>query len=147
LRLHPAELAYIANHARDRYLIVDDVLLPTYESFRSQVHFERVFVVPFSGQPVPRAYENYEDFLSAADDEFQYPAIQEDEAAAMCFTSGTTGKSKGVAYSHRALVLHTFALCLADGFGISHHQVVLPASSMFHANAWGVPFAAAMVGA
>ncbi|HTP44866.1 MAG TPA: long-chain fatty acid--CoA ligase [Candidatus Acidoferrum sp.] len=147
IRLHPGELTYIANHARDRYLIVDDVLLPVFESFRAQVHFERVFVVPFGGQAIPRGYESYEDFLSAADDEFEYPALKEDEAAAMCFTSGTTGKSKGVAYSHRALVLHTFALCLADGFGISHHEVVLPGSSMFHANAWGVPFAAAMVGA
>jgi fatty-acyl-CoA synthase len=147
LRLHPGELAYIANHARDRYLIVDDVLLPTYESFRALVHFERVFVVPFSGQPIPRGYENYEDFLSAADDDFEYPALEEDEAAAMCFTSGTTGKSKGVVYSHRALVLHSFAQCLADSFGISHNEVVLPASSMFHANAWGVPFTATMVGA
>lgn len=62
LRLHASELAYIVNHARDRYLIVDDVLLPIYESIRSQVHFERVFVVPFCGQPIPRAYESYEDF-------------------------------------------------------------------------------------
>jgi fatty-acyl-CoA synthase len=147
LRLHANELAYIANHARDRYLIVDDVLLPIYESIRSQVHFERVFVVPFSGQPVLRQYENYEDLLSAADDEFEYPVLEENEAAAMCFTSGTTGKSKGVVYSHRALVLHSFAQCLEDAFAISHKEVVLPASSMFHANAWGVPFTATMVGA
>jgi fatty-acyl-CoA synthase len=146
LRLHPGELAYIANHARDRYLIVDDVLLPVYESFREQVHFERVFVVPFSGQPIPQKYEKYEDFLGAADDDFRYPALKEDEAAAMCFTSGTTGKSKGVVYSHRALVLHSFAQGLADSFGIGHHEVVLPASSMFHANAWGVPYTATMVG-
>jgi len=147
LRLHANELAYIANHARDRYLLVDDVLLPTYESFRSQVHLERVFVVPFSGEPVPREYENYEDFLSAADDTFDYPVLGENEAAAMCFTSGTTGKSKGVVYSHRALVLHSFAQCLQDAFAISHNEVVLPGSSMFHANAWGVPFTATMVGA
>jgi fatty-acyl-CoA synthase len=147
LRLHANELAYIANHARDRYLIVDDVLLPIYESIRSQVHLERVFVVPFSGQPVPRQYENYEDLLSAADDTFEYPVLEENEAAAMCFTSGTTGKSKGVVYSHRALVLHSFAQCLEDAFAISHKEVVLPASSMFHANAWGVPFTATMVGA
>ena len=70
LRLHPDELAYIVNHARDRYLIVDDVLLPVYESFRAKVGFERVFVVPFSGGKIPRAHENYEDFLSAAEDEF-----------------------------------------------------------------------------
>jgi len=147
LRLHANELAYIANHARDRYLIVDDVLLPIYESFRAQVHFERVFVVPFCGQPIPRRYENYEDLLSAADDEFEYPVLEENEAAAMCFTSGTTGKSKGVVYSHRALVLHSFAQCLGDAFAINHNEVVLPASSMFHANAWGVPFTATMVGA
>ena len=106
-----------------------------------------MFVVPFSGQPVPREYESYEDLLSAADDEFEYPVLEENEAAAMCFTSGTTGKSKGVVYSHRALVLHSFAQCLEDAFAINHNEVVLPASSMFHANAWGVPFTATMVGA
>ncbi len=146
LRLHPGELAFIVNHARDRYLIVDDVLLPIYESFRDQVHFERVFVVPFGGHATPREYESYEDFLDAAGDDFEYPALKENEAAAMCFTSGTTGKSKGVVYSHRALVLHSFAQGLADSFGIGHHEVVLPASSMFHANAWGIPYTATMVG-
>ena len=77
VRLHPHELAYIANHARDRYLIVDDVLLPVYESIRALVNFERVFVVPFSGAPISRAHESYEDFLAAADDEFVYPALDE----------------------------------------------------------------------
>jgi fatty-acyl-CoA synthase len=147
LRLHPQELAYIVNHARDRYLIIDDVLLPHYESFRADVHFERVFVVPFGGAPVPRAYESYEDFLSAVEDEFAYPALDENEPAAMCFTSGTTGQPKGVVYSHRSLVLHSLTACLGDSFGITHNGVVLLASSMFHANGWGVPFAAAMVGA
>ena len=147
IRLHPDELAYIANHARDRYLIVDDVLLPVYEAFRAKTHFERVFVVPFSGRKVSRAYENYEDFLSAADDEFAYPLLEENEAAAMCFTSGTTGKPKGVVYSHRALVLHSLTQSLTDCFGISHNDVLLPASSMFHANGWGLPFSAAMAGA
>lgn len=147
LRLHPNEIAYIANHARDRFLIVDDVLLPVYESFRALVKFERVFVVPFDGSSVPKHLESYEDFLAGADDRFTYPQIGENEGAAMCFTSGTTGKSRGVIYSHRALVLHSFAECMADGFGISHKDVILPASSMFHANAWGIPYASAMVGA
>ena len=147
LRLHPLELAYIVNHARDRYLIVDDILLPVYESFRSNVHFERVFVVPLAGSEPPKAYENYEELLAGADDDFEYPVLDENEAAAMCFTSGTTGRSKGVVYSHRALVLHSFGACLSESFDIGHNQVALAASSMFHANAWGVPYAAAMVGA
>src|ERR1700732_2207784 len=107
LRLHPDELAYIVNHARDRYLIVDDVLLAVYESIRAKVHFERVFVVPFSGEKISRSQESYEDFISAADDDFVYPPVEENDAAVMCFTSGTTGKPKGVVYSHRALVLHS----------------------------------------
>jgi fatty-acyl-CoA synthase len=147
LRLHPDELAYIVNHARDRYLIVDDVLLPVYESFRDKTNFERVLAVPFSGGKIPRAHESYEDFLSAAEDEFVYPLLEENEAAAMCFTSGTTGKPKGVVYSHRALVLHSLTQSLTDCFGISHNDVLLPASSMFHANGWGLPFTAAMAGA
>jgi fatty-acyl-CoA synthase len=146
LRLHAEELAYIANHARDRFLIVDDVLLPVYESFRAQAPFERVFVVPYGGA-VPKGYESYEDLLASADGNFVYPAIEENEAASMCFTSGTTGKSKGVVYSHRALALHSFAQCLGDSFAIAHNETVLAVSSMFHANAWGVPFTSAMVGA
>ena len=84
--------------------------------FRAQVNFERVFVVPFGGAPIPREFERYEDFLAAADDEFEYPEIEENEAASMCFTSGTTGKAKGVVYSHRALVLHSLAQCMPETF-------------------------------
>jgi fatty-acyl-CoA synthase len=147
LRLHPQEIAYIANHAGDRFLIVDDVLLPAYEKFRDRVRFERVFVVPFGCGKVPASHEGYEQLLDSARGDFAYPELDENEAAAMCFTSGTTGNSKGVVYSHRALVLHSFALTMSDTFGIAHRDVVLPASSMFHANAWGVPFASVMVGA
>jgi fatty-acyl-CoA synthase len=147
LRLHPRELAYIANQARDRYLVVDDALLPVFESFRAQVHFERVFVMPFAGQPIHRSLESYEDFLAAADDDFVCPELDENEAAAMCFTSGTTGKSKGVLYSHRALVLHSFAQCMRDSFNIGQDDVILPASPMFHVNAWGIPFTATMADA
>ena len=97
LRLHPAELAFIVNDAQDRFLIVDDVLLRVYESFREQVRFERVIVVPYGGQPVPPGYENYEDWIGQARGAFAYPKLEENEAAAMCFTSGTTGRAKGVA--------------------------------------------------
>ena len=118
LRLHPSELAFTANHARDRFLIVDDVLLPVYESFRKEVNFERVFVAPSGGCAIPKEFERYEDLLAAAEDEFEYPEIDENEAAAVCFTSGTTGKAKGVVYSHRALVLHSLASCIDGTFGV-----------------------------
>ncbi len=146
LRLHPDEIAYIVNHAQDRFLVVDDVLLPVLESFRAQVNFERVFVVPFSGQALPAGVESYEDLLGQARGNFTYPVLDENEAAAMCFTSGTTGKSKGVVYSHRAIVLHSLAEGLRDTFGIAHRDTLMPVAPMFHANAWGLPFTAALLG-
>jgi fatty-acyl-CoA synthase len=146
LRLSPADLTSIVKHAGDRFLIVDDVLLPTYEKFRRDVNFERVWVVPTSGEPLPAGAESYEGFLASATGEFRYPALDENEAAAMCYTSGTTGQPKGVLYSHRALVLHTLAISLADAFGTRQRDVLLPVVPMYHANAWGLPYAAAMVG-
>ena len=135
LRLHPDELAFIANHARDRWLIVDDVLLPTYEKFADKVCFERVITVPFSGSPAPSGYEDYELFLAQGGGSPIFADLDENGAAAMCYTSGTTGKPKGVAYSHRALVLHSLSISLPDNFAMSRMDTVLPAMSMFHANA------------
>jgi fatty-acyl-CoA synthase len=147
LRLHPHELAAIVNHADDRFLVIDDVLLPTLEKFRGSVSFERVIVVPYCGGSIPDGFLNYEELLAGASDDFRYPAIDENDGAAMCFTSGTTGNSKGVIYSHRALVLHTFAEMCVDSFAIGHHDTVLPVAPMFHANAWGLPYSCAMAGA
>src|SRR5579862_1989769 len=90
LRLHPDEIAFIANHAGDRFLIVDDVLLPVYERFKDQVAFERVIVVPYGGDATPPGCINYEDLLAQAEDNFAYPRIDENDAAGMCYTSGTT---------------------------------------------------------
>src|SRR5262249_9977060 len=146
LRLHPDELAYIANHAQDRWLIVDDVLLPIFESFKDKVNFERVIVVPFGGTCGSSGYEEYESMLAQGSGDPKSFEIDENAAAAMCYTSGTTGKPKGVAYSHRALVLHALSLSLPDSFGISRMDTVMPAMSMFHANAWGLPHAAVMNG-
>jgi fatty-acyl-CoA synthase len=147
LRLHPHEIAAIAKHAGDRFLLVDDVLLPTYEKFREAVSFERVIVVPYGGGAVPDGFLDYEELLAQASEEFRYPEIDENDGAAMCFTSGTTGFSKGVIYSHRALVLHSFAEAMADSFALSHDDSVLPVAPMFHANAWGIPYTAVMTGA
>jgi acyl-CoA synthetase (AMP-forming)/AMP-acid ligase II len=147
LRLHPDEIAHIANHAGDRFLIVDDVLLPVFEKLRDRVKFERVIVVPFGGCETPAGCIGYEDLLAGASEEFTYPRLDENEAAAMCYTSGTTGRSKGVVYSHRAIVLHSMGCCGVDSFALSMRDSVLPATSLFHANGWGIPFTTALAGA
>jgi fatty-acyl-CoA synthase len=146
-RLHPQEIAAIAKHGGSRILIVDDVLLPVYETIRDSIHFDCVIVVPYGCGAIPPGTLNYEDFLATATDDFHYPKIDENDGAGMFFTSGTTGASKGVIYSHRALVLHSFTCAMADAFAISHHDIVLPIAPMFHANAWGLPHAGIMVGA
>src|SRR5207248_9943701 len=95
--------------AVDRFLLIDDVLLPVYEKFRAAAPFEKVIVVPYGCGSVPHGYLNYEELLADADADFAFPKMDENEGATMCFTSGTTGFSKGVIYSHRALVLHSLA--------------------------------------
>jgi fatty-acyl-CoA synthase len=146
LRLHPDEIAYIANHAGDRFLIVDDVLLPLLQKFRDQLRVEKIIVVSLTGQPVPEGMEEYETFIAEPAEDFVYPELDEEDAAGMCYTSGTTGRPKGVVYSHRALVLHSFATALGDVLGISRRDVVVPVVPMFHVNAWGLPFTCTMVG-
>ena len=147
LRLSPDELGWIAGDAQDRFLIVDDVLLPLYRQFAHLHAFERVIVVPFSGAAVASEFSDYEALLGDADpDGFVYAEHAEDDAVAMCYTSGTTGRPKGVAYSHRSTVLHTFVGCLADHWGLRSTDVVLPVTPMFHANSWGLPYGAVMLG-
>ena len=147
LRLHADEIASIANHAQDRFLLIDDVLLPVYEKFKEQFPFEKVVVVPYGSGELPGGYLNYDELLRDADAKFELPEIDENDGATMCFTSGTTGFSKGVIYSHRALVLHSLAECAVDSFGLSHGDTIMPVAPMFHANAWGIPFTVVMTGA
>lgn len=146
LRLHPDELAYIINHAQDRFLIVDDVMLDVFEQIRPEVKFERVFVVEHGRGNAPPCFERYEGFLAEYGSELTYPVITDDDAAAMCYTSGTTGRPKDVVYSHRAIALHSLAASLPDELNISCNDTVLPVVSMYHANAWGLPYAATMNG-
>ncbi len=145
-RLHENDIAFIANHAEDRFLIVDDVLLPIYEKIKGKVDFERVFVVPLSGAPIPDGLESYEELLAGAPDGYTFPELDENAACGMCYTSGTTGKPKGVAYSHRAMVLHTFCAGLADMIGLAQRDVLMAVVPMFHANAWGLAYLAVMTG-
>jgi fatty-acyl-CoA synthase len=146
LRLHPDELAYIVNHAEDRAIIVDQSLLPLWDQVRPQVSVAHTIVVGATG-PVPSGAVDYEALVGANEPLADAPDPDERSAAAMCYTTGTTGKPKGVVYSHRSLMLHTLGLSLDSGMGIREGDVMLPVVPMFHANAWGMPFSALMVGA
>ncbi|MGA7984176.1 MAG: long-chain fatty acid--CoA ligase [Burkholderiales bacterium] len=146
LRLAPEDIGWIANHAKDRFLVVDDILLPLYEQFKDKAPFEKVIVVPFSGQPVDKAFVDYEAFLERAPEKFHYPAHDEDDPIAMCYTSGTTGRPKGVVYSHRSTVIHSLVANQPDFWCLSAKDSVLPVTPMFHANSWGVPYSCAMMG-
>ena len=147
LRLAPSDIAYIVNHAKDRFLIVDDVLLKLYAAFANEVNFEKVFVVSLSNAPVEAPQIPYESLMVDVPAGWSPPPVDENQGAGMCYTSGTTGRPKGVVYSHRAIALHSLASAMTDNLAISQHDCVLPMVPMFHANAWGLAFTCALVGA
>ena len=144
-RLHRDELSFIVNDAEDRAIIVDESLLEVFESFRADHEFEHVIVVSRSGS-VPEGCLDYEELIAGAEP-MEWPEADERAAAAMCYTSGTTGRPKGVVYSHRSLILHSLVGALPDTMGISSRDTLLPVVPMFHANAWGLIYTATLVGA
>jgi fatty-acyl-CoA synthase len=146
LRLAPDDIGWIARHAEDRFLIIDDVLLPLYRQFAPLHRFERVIVFRFGGGAVEPGFDDYESLLQV-ESHFDYVAHAEDDPIAMCYTSGTTGRPKGVVYSHRSTVLHSLVAGLPDYWGLSGRDCVLAVTPMFHANCWGIPYGAVMLGA
>jgi len=149
LRLSPDDLGYIINHADDKVIIVDQVLLPLFEKFKQAIHVGHVIVIRHSEEPLPKEYLDYEDVVAGGDASLFQP-FEGDEytAAFMCYTSGTTGKPKGILYSHRSTVLHSMSFLVScAGLGITERDVLLPVVPMFHASAWGLPFCCTFTGA
>lgn len=149
IRFSADELSYIVNHADDKIIIVDQMLLPLFEKFKSTVNVSRVIVIPQSDELIPKEYLNYEGFIAGGDDTLFEP-FEGDEytAAFMCYTSGTTGKPKGILYTHRSIVLHSMSFMMSGcGVGITERDVVLPVVPMFHASAWCFPYNCALAGA
>jgi len=147
LRLEADEIAYIIDDAEDVMVFTDSSLLPLLDSARS-AHPDLVVVLNDNNSDAsPEGLPDYEQLIAAATPLTAVPPRDENDLAALCYTSGTTGAPKGVGYTHRSLYLHTFAACLADGHAISERDKVCHVVPMFHANAWGIPFAALMSGA
>ncbi len=149
IRLSDDQLAYIVNHAQDRVVIVDESLLPQIERIFPAIGAVEHFIVigdASSTSCLPGAHR-YEDLIAEQADGYDYPEIDGTTAAALCYTSGTTGNPKGVLYGHRSTVLHAMAECLTDTLDVRSTDRVLPVVPMFHANAWGLPYTCGMLGA
>jgi len=155
IRLATAEIGYIATHAEDSAVIVDASLVPRFAEILP--HAPTIKHVIVAGGPLAETpgadqftgvgLHGYEELLAAEADSFDWPSVDERSAAAMCYTSGTTGNPKGVVYSHRSSYLHSMGACLGNAFALSERDRVLPVVPMFHANAWGLPYASLLSGA
>ncbi len=155
LRLAPDQVGYIATHAGDYAVIVDASLIPLFAPVLPLAQTIKHVIVSGTADEAAlaalagsgREVHSYEDLLAAASTDFDWPELDERSAAAMCYTSGTTGLPKGVVYSHRSSYLHSMAACTMNGLGVGEHDRIMPIVPQFHANAWGLPYAAMMSGA
>jgi fatty-acyl-CoA synthase len=150
-RLFPEQIAFIINHAEDTYIFLDVTFVPLLEKIVDHMPNVRGFVIMTDEANMPDTrLPNvicFETLLAGADDDYQWPVFDERTASSLCYTSGTTGNPKGVLYSNRSTVLHSYVVCGPDGLGLSNMETILPVVPMFHVNAWGIPYAAAMCGA
>ncbi|WP_181771917.1 long-chain fatty acid--CoA ligase [Amycolatopsis pittospori] len=152
IRLFPEQLVFVANHAEDQVVIVDGTLVPLLAKQLPELKTVRHVIVAngdASTLPAPDGVQvhSYSELLAGQPDTFDWPEVDERSAAAMCYTSGTTGDPKGVAYSHRSIWLHSMQVTMTDSMRLAQHDKALAIVPMFHAMAWGMPYAALMVGA
>ena len=150
-RLFPEQIAYIVAHAEDSYLFVDLTFVPLVEALADHLKGLKGIVVMTDAEHMPDSKVAgllcYEDLLGAQDGDYAWPLFDENTASSLCYTSGTTGNPKGVLYSHRSTVLHSWGACMADTLALCAEDTILPVVPMFHANAWAIPYAAPMCGA
>lgn len=149
-RLFPEQIVYILNHAEDELLFLDIQFLPIIEAIKDQLPLLKNIVLMVDKANMPESTLDllcYEELIANEDDVYRWPTFDENLAATLCYTSGTTGNPKGVLYSHRSTVIHAMASMGNDALGVSNQSVILPVVPMFHVNAWGVPYAATSAGA
>ncbi|WP_307728214.1 3-(methylthio)propionyl-CoA ligase [Massilia sp. PAMC28688] len=151
-RLHPEQLAYICNHAQDQYLFFDLTFLPLIEAIAAHCKSVKGFVLMAERDRMPQESKIanllcYEELMAGSSDQYQWPVFDENAAASLCYTSGTTGNPKGALYSHRSTVLHAYGSAMPNALNVSAADTVLPVVPMFHVNAWGLPYSVLLSGA
>ncbi len=151
-RLHPEQIAWIANHAEDQVLCFDLSFLPIIQAVHAKCTTVKHWIALCDADKLPKdsgipGLQSYEAWIGAQSDKYRWPEFDENSASSMCYTSGTTGNPKAARYSHRSTILHAYAAALPDVMCLSARDSVLPVVPMFHVNAWGIPYSAALTGA